>query len=51
MQLARVVIDYLDWPAVSDRFDRPETPFYLDTSHHGSEDDYGYGLVGRRACM
>jgi len=46
-RLAGVVIEHLDWPAFIDRYDRPETLFYLDPPYHGSEDDYGKGLFDR----
>jgi DNA adenine methylase len=46
-RLAGVVIEHLDWSAFIDRYDRPETLFYLDPPYHGSEDDYGKGLFGR----
>jgi DNA adenine methylase len=45
-RLAGVVIESLGWTAFIDRYDRPETLFYLDPPYHGSEDDYGYGLFG-----
>lgn len=46
-RLAGVVIENLDWQAFIDRYDRPETLFYLDPPYHGSEDDYGRDLFGR----
>jgi DNA adenine methylase len=46
-RLAGVVIEGLDWSAFIDRYDRPETLFYLDPPYHGSEDDYGKGLFLR----
>ena len=46
-RLAGVVIEQLDWSVFIDRYDRPETLFYLDPPYHGSEDDYGKGLFGR----
>lgn len=44
---ARVTIECLDWLAFIDRYDRPETLFYLDPPYHGSEGDYGKTLFGR----
>lgn len=46
-RLAGVVIEQLDWLAFVDRYDRPETLFYLDPPYHGSEGDYGKGMFGR----
>ncbi|MGO4558338.1 DNA adenine methylase [Mesorhizobium sp. 2RAF21] len=46
-RLAGVVIECLDWHAFIDRYDRPETLFYLDPPYHGSEGDYGAGLFDR----
>lgn len=46
-RLAGVVIECLDWLAFIDRYDRPETLFYLDPPYHGSEGDYGRALFSR----
>lgn len=46
-RLSGVVIEALDWSAFIDRYDRPETLFYLDPPYHGSERDYGEELFGR----
>lgn len=46
-RLAGVVIEQLDWLAFLDRYDRPETLFYLDPPYFGSEGDYGRELFGR----
>ena len=46
-RLAGVVIEQLDWLAFIDRYDRPETLFYLDPPYHGSESDYGKELFSR----
>lgn len=46
-RLARVTIECLDWLAFIDRYDRPETLFYLDPPYHGSEGDYGKTLFDR----
>jgi DNA adenine methylase len=46
-RLAGVVIENLDWLEFIDRYDRPETLFYLDPPYFGSEGDYGRALFGR----
>ncbi|WP_352482770.1 MULTISPECIES: DNA adenine methylase [unclassified Mesorhizobium] len=46
-RLAGVVIEQLDWSAFIDRYDRPETLFYLDPPYFGSESDYGKEMFGR----
>lgn len=46
-RLAGVVIESLDWPFFLDRYDAPETLFYLDPPYWGSEGDYGKELFGR----
>lgn len=46
-RLAGVVIECLDWLAFIDRYDRPETLFYLDPPYWGSEGDYGKALFDR----
>jgi DNA adenine methylase len=46
-RLAGVVIENLDWPDFIDRYDRPETLFYLDPPYWGSEGDYGKALFSR----
>jgi len=46
-RLAGVVIENLDWSAFIDRYDRPETLFYLDPPYYGSEGDYGKVLFDR----
>lgn len=46
-RLAGVTIECLDWQAFIDRYDRPETLFYLDPPYFGSEGDYGLGLFSR----
>lgn len=40
-RLAGVVIENLPWEAFLNRYDRPDTLFYLDPPYWGSEDDYG----------
>ncbi|APX70101.1 MULTISPECIES: DNA adenine methylase [unclassified Brucella] len=46
-RLASVVIENLDWHAFIDRYDRPETLFYLDPPYWGTEGMYGKELFGR----
>lgn len=46
-RLAGVIIENLPWQAFIDRYDRPETLFYLDPPYWGSEGDYGAHLFGR----
>jgi len=46
-RLAGATIENLDWLAFIDRYDRPETLFYLDPPYWGSEGDYGRHLFGR----
>lgn len=43
-RLSGVTIENLDWAAFLDRYDRPETLFYLDPPYWGCEDDYGAAL-------
>jgi DNA adenine methylase len=40
-RLSGVIIERLPWRDFIDRYDRPETLFYLDPPYWGSEDDYG----------
>ncbi|MEE9921764.1 MAG: DNA adenine methylase [Brucella anthropi] len=46
-RLASVVIENLDWQAFIDRYDRPETLFYLDPPYWGTEGVYGKELFDR----
>ena len=46
-RLAGVVIERLPWPALLDRYDRPETLFYLDPPYWGCEADYGPGIFAQ----
>jgi DNA adenine methylase len=46
-RLASVVIERLPYDELLQRYDRPETLFYLDPPYWGSELDYGRGAFGR----
>ena len=46
-RLSGVIIECLAWPDFLDRYDRPETLFYLDPPYWGSERDYGAGVFPR----
>lgn len=46
-RLSGVVIENLDWRDFIDRYDRPETLFYLDPPYYGSETDYGADVFRR----
>lgn len=46
-RLSGVTIECLPWRAFLDRYDTPETLFYLDPPYYGSEGDYGPALFGR----
>lgn len=46
-RLAGVTIENLDWSDFLDRYDRPETLFYLDPPYFGNETDYGGGVFAR----
>ncbi len=46
-RMAGVVIEQLPWRKFIERYDRPETLFYLDPPYWGNEDDYGTGVFGR----
>lgn len=46
-RLSGVVIENLDWRTFIERYDRPETLFYLDPPYWGNEDDYGKGVFAR----
>ncbi|PYE87391.1 DNA adenine methylase [Phyllobacterium leguminum] len=46
-RLTGVVIENLDWLDFIDRYDQPETLFYLDPPYWGSEDYYGKELFSR----
>lgn len=46
-RLSRVTIERLTWSDFIDRYDTPETLFYLDPPYYGCEGDYGKDLFGR----
>lgn len=46
-RLDGVVLECLDWAEVVERYDTPETLFYLDPPYFGGENDYGKGLFDR----
>jgi DNA adenine methylase len=46
-RLSGVVVECLPYGAFLERYDRPETLFYLDPPYWGSEGDYGRDLFGR----
>ena len=46
-RLAGVVIECLPWPEFIQRYDRPNTLFYLDPPYWGGERDYGSGMFSR----
>ena len=43
-RLAAVTIECLDWRLFLERWDRPETLFFLDPPYYGTEHYYGSGL-------
>ncbi|MBT9373168.1 DNA adenine methylase [Rhizobium sp. CSW-27] len=46
-RLSGVVIENLDWSDFIDRYDRPDTLFYLDPPYWGCENDYGKNVFSR----
>jgi DNA adenine methylase len=46
-RLAGVVIERLPWADLVERYDRPDTLFYLDPPYWGGEEDYGAGVFRR----
>lgn len=42
-----VVIEYLDWHAFIERYDKTGTLFYIDPPYWGNENDYGKRMFGR----
>jgi DNA adenine methylase len=47
LRLSRVYIENMHYQRLIERFDRPETFFYIDPPYYGNEDDYGEGIFGR----
>lgn len=47
LRLSRVYIENRPYSAILDRFDKPETLFYVDPPYWGCEDDYGVGIFSR----
>lgn len=47
LRLARVYIENMHFQRLIERFDRPETFFYIDPPYYGCEEDYGKGIFGR----
>lgn len=47
LRLSRVYVENRPFKAVIDRFDKPETFFYIDPPYWGCEDYYGNGLFSR----
>ena len=47
IRLAEVFIENLPYSTAIERFDKPETFFYLDPPYYGCEKDYGKGLFAR----
>lgn len=47
LRLARATIERMSYQVFLERYDRPETFFYLDPPYWGVEDIYGRGLFGR----
>lgn len=46
-RLSGVGIENLDWRDFIERYDRPETLFYIDPPYYGNEKDYGAGVFAR----
>lgn len=46
-RLTSVTIENLPWQAFLERYDRPETLFYLDPPYWGGEDDYGKAMFSQ----
>jgi len=47
LRLSRVYIENMHYQKLIERFDRPETFFYVDPPYYGNENDYGEGIFNR----
>jgi DNA adenine methylase len=47
LRLSRVYIENMHYQKLIERFDRPETFFYVDPPYYGCEKDYGDGIFAR----
>lgn len=47
LRLTRVYVENLPFLRLIDRYDKPETFFYVDPPYYGCENDYGKGLFQR----
>ncbi len=47
LRLSRVYIENRPYEAIIQRFDKPDTFFYVDPPYHGYEDYYGKGIFNR----
>ncbi len=47
LRLSRVYIENMPYQRLIERFDRPDTFFYIDPPYYGCEEDYGKGIFGR----
>ncbi len=47
LRLSRVYIENMHYQKLIERFDRPETFFYIDPPYYGNENDYGEGIFDR----
>ena len=47
LRLINVTVENLPWYDYIDRYEGPETLFYLDPPYYGCESDYGAGLFHR----
>ncbi|NTU42267.1 MAG: DNA adenine methylase [Nitrospirales bacterium] len=47
LRLSRVFIENRPYANIIERFDRPETFFYVDPPYYGCENDYGKGIFSR----
>jgi DNA adenine methylase len=47
LRLSRVYIENMTYQRLIERFDRPETFFYIDPPYYGCEEDYGKGIFTR----